>query len=106
MFSVFVLQVPCKIIHITSGGELKHHAEMIMSHFKENGSPIMMGGDSDAASKGIMGIARSNSSYYLLILVSDHTIVILYSYISVPKTLGSLFCLGHPASLLFEVVCT
>ena len=46
---------------VTIGDEL-------ICHFKDKGSPVMMGGDSDSSSKGIMGVAKSGTSCHLLIL--------------------------------------
>ena len=40
---MFLLQVPCKIIHISCGSDLTSHLEEIAKHFIEFGSPIMMG---------------------------------------------------------------
>lgn len=67
---LFVFQVPCKILHASSGKELIKHVDEITKHFREKGSPVMMGGDSDASSKGIMGIAKAPTTYSLLVLVS------------------------------------
>ena len=63
--------IPCKIIHVRSGSDLEQHKEEIVSHFKNKGSPIMMGGDTDASSKGIMGICYSSKETYLLVVVCD-----------------------------------
>ncbi|XP_012272891.1 ufm1-specific protease 1 [Orussus abietinus] len=57
-----------KIIHIPSGRDLAKHAETIKKHFEEFGSPIMMGGDRDCSSKGIMGIHFGSKEIYLLIV--------------------------------------
>ena len=62
--------VPCKIIHATSNskkGNVQHglgsHVKSLQAHFRDIGSPVMMGGDVDASSKGeILG--------YILHLVS------------------------------------
>ena len=62
--------VPCKIIHVTSNssqGNVQHglgsHVNSLQAHFRDFGSPVMMGGDVDASSKGeILG--------YILHLVS------------------------------------
>ncbi|WAR07085.1 UFSP2-like protein [Mya arenaria] len=35
--------VPCKIIHISSGSELPNHLDEIIEHINTYGSPIMMG---------------------------------------------------------------
>ena len=59
---------PCKIVHVTSGKELKNHTEELKQHFLTKGAPVMMGGDSDASSKGIIGLCQNESETYLLIL--------------------------------------
>ena len=62
--------VPCKIIHVNSGADLKNHLKTLKNHFKSFGAPIMMGGETDVSSKGIMGVAESPTEAYLLIVVS------------------------------------
>lgn len=62
--------VPCKIQHIQCGKELLNHIETIAEYFDKFGGLIMMGGDQDAASKGIAGVHISDSGTYLLIIVS------------------------------------
>ncbi|XP_046604368.1 ufm1-specific protease 1 isoform X1 [Neodiprion virginianus] len=60
--------VPSKIIHVPSGKDLKKYSDAIKQHFIEFGSPIMMGGDRDCSSKGIMGIHYSAKEISLLIV--------------------------------------
>ena len=55
----YLYDVPCKIIHapaVETNGQLHHslfeHVDDVKNHFKKNGSPVMMGGDVDASSKG------------------------------------------------------
>ena len=55
----FLYDVPSKIIHapaIEINGKLQHgivtHVDALRNHFQNFGSPIMMGGDVDASSKG------------------------------------------------------
>ena len=55
----YLYDVPCKIIHapaIEINGKLQHslvdHVDALRHHFKVFGSPVMMGGDVDASSKG------------------------------------------------------
>lgn len=59
--------VACKIIHIPKG-QLIEYLFDIINHFKENGSPIMMGGDKDCSSKAIVGIHICPDAHYLLIV--------------------------------------
>ncbi|XP_067129178.1 ufm1-specific protease 1-like [Centruroides vittatus] len=56
-----------KIIHVPSGSELFNHVQTIESHFESFGSPIMMGGDQDASSKGILGICAASTTYLLVL---------------------------------------
>lgn len=62
--------VPCKIVHINRGKEIENHIETIVHHFDKFGGLIMMGGNEDAASKGIAGVHISDSGTFLLIVVS------------------------------------
>lgn len=65
-----LFDVPCKILHIPSGRALTDHFPLIQEHFKEKASPVMMGGNQDAASKGILGTCTTNDNEnYLLVLV-------------------------------------
>ncbi|XP_064628388.1 ufm1-specific protease 1-like [Lineus longissimus] len=64
----FFFDVPCKIIHIRSGEELIDHINVLVEHFKTVGAPVMMGGDTDSSSKGILGVSRDSSDTYLLVL--------------------------------------
>ena len=66
--------VACKIIHVPSGAALADHVDTIESHFLTGGSPIMMGGDSDAAAKAICGIcrAKNDSTDTYLLIVDPH----------------------------------
>lgn len=58
--------VPCKIIH-SSAFKITEYLKDIWTHFETVKCPIMMGGDLDNASKGILGIARKDGNYFLLI---------------------------------------
>ena len=65
-----LFDVPCKIIHVASGLELDKHFHAIEQHFDRFGSPVMMGGDQDASSKGILGTCTTQTNHnYLLVLV-------------------------------------
>lgn len=63
--------VPCKIIHVNKGDELQSIVDVLVSHFVKFGSPVMMGGDIDCSSKGIMGIHVENEEASLLVVVSN-----------------------------------
>ncbi|XP_036453685.1 inactive Ufm1-specific protease 1 [Colossoma macropomum] len=61
--------VPCRISHVRSGGsELEQAAEELHHHFLTRGSPVMMGGDRDNSSKGILGVCTGKQGSYLLIM--------------------------------------
>lgn len=62
--------IPCKIIHVNKGDQLSTIVAPLVHHFDKFGSPIMMGGDVDCASKGIMGIHIGQRDASLLIVVS------------------------------------
>ncbi|KAG9346619.1 hypothetical protein JZ751_006930 [Albula glossodonta] len=61
--------VPCRIVHVRKGGsELEGMAEELHQHFQTRGSPVMMGGDRDNSSKGILGVCTSAQGSQLLVL--------------------------------------
>ncbi|CAG5048744.1 unnamed protein product [Parnassius apollo] len=60
--------IPCKIIHVNKGDELEKITETLKLHFENFGSPVMMGGDIDCSSKGIMGIRVLGRNTSLLIV--------------------------------------
>ncbi|GAB1611236.1 ufm1-specific protease 1-like [Argonauta hians] len=59
-------QVPCKILHVTSGGCLVDHLDDLVKHFQHFGSPVMMGGDDDSSSKCILGVCQQSKSLLVL----------------------------------------
>ena len=63
-----LFNVPSKIVHIAHGKFVRDHVEAIKSHFQKFGAPIMMGGDQDASSKGIFGIASNKQDHFLLVI--------------------------------------
>lgn len=61
--------VPCRLVHARSGGtELEHAAQDLHQHVLTRGSPVMMGGDRDNSSKGILGVCTGKEGSYLLIM--------------------------------------
>lgn len=60
--------VSCKLIHVRKGEDIKNHKDTLLSYFKDIGGFGMMGGDIDAASKGIAGIKVENEEVFLLII--------------------------------------
>lgn len=65
-------QVPCRILHASTGGEVANHIDALLKHFEQQGSPVMMGGDSDASSKGILGVCRTSSGKSHLLVLDPH----------------------------------
>lgn len=61
--------LPCRLVHVRSGGtELEQAAQDLHQHFLTRGSPVMMGGDRDNSSKGILGVCTGKGGSYLLIM--------------------------------------
>ncbi|XP_063366745.1 ufm1-specific protease 1 [Cydia amplana] len=60
--------IPSKIVHVNKGDNLGTIVDTLKTHFEKFGSPIMMGGDVDCSSKGIMGIHIDKSEASLLIV--------------------------------------
>ncbi|KAK7494767.1 hypothetical protein BaRGS_00013894 [Batillaria attramentaria] len=73
-------KVPCKIVHVGQGSELINHLATLQDHFRQFGSPVMMGGDTDASSKGVLGVRLNPPA---LLVVDPH-------YVGVCKTAASL----------------
>ena len=63
-------RVQCRILHVSSGDQLHTVCDALENHFTTVGSPVMMGGDSDNMSKGIVGMCVGKSKTYLLVVVS------------------------------------
>lgn len=74
--------IPSKILHVQKGN-LNTIVDTLCNHFKTMGSPVMMGGDIDCSSKGIMGIYKSDKDTYLLVVVgiSYFIYICMYAYI-------------------------
>lgn len=66
----YFYDVPCKLVHVRGGGaELEQVAVgELHQHFEKHGSPVMMGGDRDNSSKGILGVCTGDSGSYLLVV--------------------------------------
>ncbi|KAK2151892.1 hypothetical protein LSH36_347g02011 [Paralvinella palmiformis] len=60
--------IPCKILHFTSGTDLCLNINMLEEHFRMKGSPVMIGGDSDTSSKCLLGTCRADDGKFMLIL--------------------------------------
>lgn len=63
--------VACKIVHCAAEKDLAMVAfPKLEEHFSKSGcAPVMMGGDRDAASKGIFGTCRDSKNRWLLVVV-------------------------------------
>ena len=66
----YFYDVPCKMVHIRGGeAELEHVAvEELHQHFEKHRSPVMMGGERDNSSKGILGVCTGDKGSYLLVV--------------------------------------
>ncbi|XP_028973463.2 ufm1-specific protease 1-like [Esox lucius] len=68
----YYYNVPCKVVHVRGGGiELNRAAEELHEHFQSQGSPVMMGGDRDNSSKGILGVCSRPEGQGSYLLVMD-----------------------------------
>lgn len=65
----YFFDVPCKLVHARDGGaELERVAvRELHQHFEKHGSPVMMGGDRDNSSKGVLGVCSGDTGSYLLV---------------------------------------
>ncbi|XP_052871990.1 probable Ufm1-specific protease 1 [Anopheles cruzii] len=64
--------VSCKVLHIARSDTIAKHADTLRDYFEQYGGLIMMGGDMDAASKGIAGIHVSVDQDVYLLVVDPH----------------------------------
>lgn len=62
--------VTCHTVHVPSGAQLSEHMLELVEHFTTKGGPVMMGGDEDNLSRGIMGVCQAEDDTYLLVVVS------------------------------------
>lgn len=62
--------IPSKILHLGKGEDLRGQLTTLAEHFRGKGSPVMMGGETDVSSKGIMGVCQGEREAYLLVVVS------------------------------------
>ncbi|XP_051955156.1 ufm1-specific protease 1-like [Xyrauchen texanus] len=63
-----LFNVPCRIVHVRCGKELEQAVEDLHKHFLMYGSPVMMGGDRDNSSKGVLGVCTGIRGSYLLVM--------------------------------------
>ncbi|XP_029436199.1 inactive Ufm1-specific protease 1 [Rhinatrema bivittatum] len=59
---------PCRIMHARPGEGLEVVLKALERHFQGGGGPVMMGGDTDNVSKGILGLCVGPLGQYLLVL--------------------------------------
>ncbi|XP_064403694.1 ufm1-specific protease 2-like isoform X2 [Halichondria panicea] len=59
--------IACRIIHMPQGASILDQLPVLSAHFTENGSPVMIGGDVDGASKTLLGV----STHPPLFLIAD-----------------------------------
>ena len=66
----YFFDVPCKLVHVRGGGaDLEQVAvKELHLHFEKHGSPVMMGGDRDNSSKGILGVCSADTGSYVLVV--------------------------------------
>ncbi|XP_041740969.1 inactive Ufm1-specific protease 1 [Coregonus clupeaformis] len=68
----YYYDVPCKVVHVRGGMvELQRAAVELHQHFQSQGSPVMMGGDRDNSSKGILGVCTRPGGQESYLLVMD-----------------------------------
>ncbi|CAH2227386.1 jg14904, partial [Pararge aegeria aegeria] len=60
--------VSSKIIHVNRGDDLENIVDNLCTHFEKFGSPVMMGGDLDCSSKGVVGVHVDGVNSQLLIV--------------------------------------
>lgn len=60
--------IPSKILHLGKGEELEGQLSTLEEHFRRKGAPVMMGGETDVSSKGIVGVCRGEEDAYLLVV--------------------------------------
>ena len=68
----YFYDIPCKIHHIRAEDNFFESLNVLKEHFKVYASPVMMGGDSDAASKCILGICGDNEKNCKLLILDPH----------------------------------
>ncbi|XP_044273242.1 inactive Ufm1-specific protease 1 [Varanus komodoensis] len=64
--------VPGRLLHVPRGRDLREALEALYAHFQGGGPPVMMGGDRDNASKGLLGVCSGPTGHFLLVLDPHH----------------------------------
>ncbi|KAJ3585044.1 hypothetical protein NHX12_013767 [Muraenolepis orangiensis] len=76
----YFCETPCRVVHVR-GGELeevavpelhRHFSSSSGSSFSGSSSPVMMGGDRDNSSKGILGVCTGDQGSSMLLVVDPH----------------------------------
>ncbi|XP_062993692.1 inactive Ufm1-specific protease 1 [Elgaria multicarinata webbii] len=60
--------VPGRLVHVPRGQSLEKELETLYAHFLGGGPPVMMGGDRDNSSKGLLGVCSGPDGHHLLVL--------------------------------------
>uniref|UniRef100_A0A8D0HE96 UFM1 specific peptidase 1 n=1 Tax=Sphenodon punctatus TaxID=8508 RepID=A0A8D0HE96_SPHPU len=61
--------VPCQLLHLPHGRwGLQGELETLYSHFQGGGGPVLMGGDTDNSSKGLLGVCSGPCGDHVLVL--------------------------------------
>lgn len=63
--------VPCRILHCEAGCDLQEKLASVKEYLIANDGPIMMGGDVDAASKGVFGFKLNSKGAFSHLLIGD-----------------------------------
>ncbi|XP_034991709.2 inactive Ufm1-specific protease 1 [Zootoca vivipara] len=64
--------VPGKLVHVPHGRDLERQLEALQAHFQGGGGPVMMGGDKDNSSKGLLGVCSSPGGRHHLLVLDPH----------------------------------
>lgn len=64
--------VECRIIHVPSGSKVAEQVGILSQHLDQVGSPIMIGGDIDGASKTLIGISSPEEANIQFLIADPH----------------------------------
>lgn len=64
-----LFDLPCKIVHVSSGSELDSKGSILLNHFQVNGSPVMIGGG--VLAHTILGVDYNRDTGNLMFLILD-----------------------------------
>lgn len=69
-----IYNVSSKIVHVPNGKMVLEKSSEILEHFKSCGSPAMIGGNTDSASKTLLGVCRDKRGDYHFLIADPHFI--------------------------------